>query len=611
LIPAFRDWHTDECGDDIIAEREFFLPKEFLNADHHFNGEFDEYGQFKGTISIYGENTENYVIPWTGGKGIPTKCGIFKFQMANVMGNFRESTLPEEEWVALKNKMELIGGLYIYRDGIRILPYGDTDFDWLDIEFKRTKHAGYYHFSHRRIFGVVEVTGKNNSGLQEKAGREGFRENDAYRQFKSILKNFLGRVVADFIREEGARSDRYLERRNELSKLRKALDARAESVSGKRNLLVKELECFFARHDAKQPRSEVADIEKRINMELADISNIADSSLAAGKVLDIERKFRSELESLRSAYQITKPRIGLTKRLVKEWEDYQNAWDELDRTIFIPARNFLENTIGIRAKEAKLELDRRLRIEIALNELKEDTSKTVKKERKNTTEAVEKVQSEIKKAASDSIRHVEDILSHVDAEFHRWGNIHEIPDEKLVAKRADLENKIISVRDQEAEFLRYLREQLESINFLHEGTGRLDELEALEQRTVQLEEQSDADLQLSQLGMAIEIINHEFDANIRTIRTNLRRLKAWADVNPDLDNLYKNVRTSFDHLDSYLTLFTPLQRRLQRTETEISGKEIALFLKDLFNERFKRHEINLVVTDAFSKKKIIGYPSSY
>ena len=122
---------------------------------------------------------------------------------------------------------------------------------------------------------------------------------------------------------------------------------------------------------------------------------------------------------------------------------------------------------------------------------------------------------------------------------------------------------------------------------------------------------ADEDLQLSQLGMAVEIINHEFEANILTIRKNLRKLKAWSDVNPELESLYKNVRTSFDHLDSYLTLFTPLHRRLQRTATEISGKEIALFLKDLFSERFDRHGIKLIATDAFSRKKTTGYPSSY
>jgi signal transduction histidine kinase len=199
----------------------------------------------------------------------------------------------------------------------------------------------------------------------------------------------------------------------------------------------------------------------------------------------------------------------------------------------------------------------------------------------------------------------------VEGEFNRWGDVSDLPDDELVARRVALENRIVAVRDQEAEFLRYLREQLESVNVSRDDTGRLDELEALEQRAVQLEEQAEADLQLTQLGMAVEVINHEFDANIRTIRENLRRLRAWADVNPEMEGLYQNVRSSFEHLDSYLTLFTPLHRRLQRTETEITGKAIALFIRGLFGERFQRHGISLEVTDSFSRRTVIGYPSSY
>ena len=49
--------------------------------------------------------------------------------------------------MTLAHKTEQLGGLYIYRNGIRVLPYGDTDYDWLDIEFRRTKSAYYYYFS--------------------------------------------------------------------------------------------------------------------------------------------------------------------------------------------------------------------------------------------------------------------------------------------------------------------------------------------------------------------------------------------------------------------------------------------------------------------------------
>lgn len=156
-----------------------------------------------GTISIYGEEFNNHVVPWMKSQGQTTKCGSFKIAFADVQGNLRDTTIPMEEWSLLTTKMDRQGGLYVFNNGIRILPYGDTDYDWVGMEYRRTKHASYYHFSHRRIFGAIEITSENNSSLKEKAGREGFMENEAYRQLKDILENFFIQLAADFFREGG------------------------------------------------------------------------------------------------------------------------------------------------------------------------------------------------------------------------------------------------------------------------------------------------------------------------------------------------------------------------------------------------------------------------
>ena len=139
----------------------------------------------------------------------------------------------------------------------------------------------------------------------------------------------------------------------------------------------------------------------------------------------------------------------------------------------------------------------------------------------------------------------------------------------------------------------------------------VDELAAVEQSNIALKEQAAADLQLAQLGMAIEIISHEFGAAIKSVRSGLRSLKAWADVNSELMSLYQSIRGSFDHLDGYLTLFTPLQRRLYRTAVDIRGWEIHKFLKNLFGQRLARHNVELVRTDAFAVATVRGYPSSF
>ena len=187
---AFRDHRTEDIVDDLIAYSEFFTPEEFENADHQIRGRFDEYGQFQGNVSIYGESVDNHVIAWKNAGGSPTACGPFTVHFAAVEGEGRHSTLPPEEHALMTRKMGKIGGLYIYRDGVRILPYGNTDYDWLDIEFHRTKSASYYYFSHRKIFGVVEINSANNSSLSEKAGREGFRGKQGLSTIQEYFEKF-------------------------------------------------------------------------------------------------------------------------------------------------------------------------------------------------------------------------------------------------------------------------------------------------------------------------------------------------------------------------------------------------------------------------------------
>jgi len=91
----------------------------------------------------------------------------------------------------------------------------------------------------------------------------------------------------------------------------------------------------------------------------------------------------------------------------------------------------------------------------------------------------------------------------------------------------------------------------------------------------------------------------------------LRDLKAWADVNENLEGLYRNIKISFEHLDGYLNLFTPLNRRLYRSREDIPALEIKTFLIDLFKPRLERHNIQFKHTKGFASRKLYGFRSSF
>ena len=606
---AFRDHKTDELADDLIEEEEFFTLDEFQNTDHRMRGRFDEFGQFRGEISIYGDTTTDHVIPWSGGRGARTLCGPFSIDFAAFEGESRHSTIPHDEHARLANKAEQLGGLYIYRNGIRVLPYGDTDYDWLDIEFRRTKSAYYYYFSHRKMFGAVEIDADRNRNLLEKAGREGFQENRAYRQFRSILRNFFLQMAADFFRTDGLHSETFDLRKSELSREDKARKRRERQVLERKREFEASLNTFFDRLKNEKPQKEALELTERVETALRSACSMADSQLAARKIIELERQVQADLRDLESRYRISRPRIGLSKATLRDWAVYNTEVASLQENVFSPARDIIDELVGEEARKAALSLDRRVRTEAALDGLGREARKNTRESGQAVRSEADTVASKAREVAGQSLKAVESELREVLSEFQRT-DLAEMPDERFVETRNALETRVLKVTEEQVDLLRSLLEQLQAIDVTGKSST-LEQLMAIEQRNLLLEEEAEADAQLAQLGMAIEIISHEFSGTIRSVRNGLRRLKAWADVNEGLGELYESIRTSFDHLDGYLTLFTPLQRRLYRKAVEIRGHEIRGFLEELFRARMARHDVSLTATRSFLDAKIIGFPSSF
>ena len=606
---AFRDHKSDEVEEDLIAAEEFFTPEEFENADHRVRGRFDEYGQFQGEISIYGEAVAGHIIPWGGGHGARTNCGAFSIDFAAFEGESRHSTIPYEEYGVLASKAEQLGGLYIYRNGIRILPYGDTDYDWLDIEFRRTKSAYYYYFSHRKMFGAVEIDADGNQGLREKAGREGFQENKAYRQFKSILQNFFLQLAADFFRTEGVHGEVFDLRKKELSKEEQARRKRERQVAQRRRKFEGELNLFFEDLAAQKAQEDAFALTEDFAQRLQSVQSVSDGAEAAAEILQLERRAYADVRRLEDRYKISRPRIGLSKATLRDWGVYNTEFASLQENVFRPARELMEDLIGEEADKARVEIDRRVRTEAAL----EDLGKEARKATGDTGKAVrtegDKVASNARDVTRRSLKTVESELRDVLSEFQRI-DVSGLADDVFVETRDAFETRIQKVTDEQVELLESVLEQLRSVDASGESSTA-DQLMAIEQRNLLLEEEAEADAHLAQLGMAIEIINHEFSGTIRSVREGLRKLKAWADVNSGLGELYESIKTSFDHLDGYLTLFTPLQRRLYRKAVEIRGSDIREFLEDLFRARFERHNVRFLATPRFRKATIFGFPSSF
>lgn len=95
---------------------------------------------------------------------------------------------------AFKNYLDENGGISVFRDGMRILDYGEPDNDWLGLDLKRV-NAPTKTLSNNIILGAVYLNRDKSVDLKEKANREGFIEDEAYQCFKDAIEFSLGQFT--------------------------------------------------------------------------------------------------------------------------------------------------------------------------------------------------------------------------------------------------------------------------------------------------------------------------------------------------------------------------------------------------------------------------------
>ncbi len=77
-------------------------------------------------------------------------------------------------------------GIKIYRDGFRILPFGDPDNDWLELNAKRAG-SPEFRITTNSAIGIVYITRDDNPGLQDVLNRENMYDTPEF----TALKDFV------------------------------------------------------------------------------------------------------------------------------------------------------------------------------------------------------------------------------------------------------------------------------------------------------------------------------------------------------------------------------------------------------------------------------------
>ncbi|WP_348789881.1 ATP-binding protein [Leifsonia sp. NPDC080035] len=98
-----------------------------------------------------------------------------------------------KELKGFRETLDDVAGVSIYRDGFRVLPFGESGDDWLGLDLRRVQ-SPTLRLSNNQIVGQIFIGADTNQGLQDQSNREGFLAGTAYSDLQSLVRAALNEL---------------------------------------------------------------------------------------------------------------------------------------------------------------------------------------------------------------------------------------------------------------------------------------------------------------------------------------------------------------------------------------------------------------------------------
>ena len=100
--------------------------------------------------------------------------------------------LPSLVFSRVRDALREEGGIRLYRNGFRVVPYGEPGNDWLRLDqIYAQRGVTLSPVANRNFFGVVEVTDPEGIQFEEHTSREGLIETEAFRELTGLATSVL------------------------------------------------------------------------------------------------------------------------------------------------------------------------------------------------------------------------------------------------------------------------------------------------------------------------------------------------------------------------------------------------------------------------------------
>lgn len=565
--------HVDKRYDyDLLTSKgNFFTKEDYDSADVVIDGEFDGIGSFAGKIRIY-DQTIDYFYTNPRKKDKRSFYGKVPIKLGYSQGEEKSSLLDENSFKKIGDKVLAYGGLYVYRDNFRVLPYGRPNADFLGFEERRSKRAGTAYFSYRRMYGFLDISRGENPNLKDKSSREGLINNAQYRAFVSDAIDFFMELAKDYF-QTTPKETLFRDKQKEIQERYESLKADREREKQDKIAFTKSLNTYPEK--LKTYQNEYLNLLNQLEGKLNQI-NIGYSEVEAilNRINELDAEYNKLLPKVPKRYKPTETQLDRLDKYSVQLEEFNNKVINLKQPLFEKAQEKLE------IRDLKINFTKRF---LTYNS---ELEKNINGYRDILSNAINALTSEYNKRAKRILEEFNidksDMINRIDTK------------EKIFIYTPQIEARFNQLLEEANKTLFPLVNHIKTLNFdldeeLIQGAYK-DEYENIKFQWEQVRE-------TAQLGIAVEIIDHEFNQLYAKINHSLNVLNAENRlIDPEEFNyLTQNLK----QLENKYELLSPLYRISGAMPKDISGKQIYDYMTKFFENSIRNYSIDFIATDNF------------
>lgn len=175
--------------------------------DYRISGYVDNEGKGKLTYStqkIDNASDEEFSVDYSG--FFEGSCGTIKFDIRvydrdkDDIDQIIRRGLKDKDGnylgnLATRQILNQNNGVGVYRNGFRIRPLGDAQYDWLRLNQQRIQNPSR-KIGGNQVIGFVHIESEEKSGLIEKSARDGLKENPSYERLIDVTSRVISELEA-------------------------------------------------------------------------------------------------------------------------------------------------------------------------------------------------------------------------------------------------------------------------------------------------------------------------------------------------------------------------------------------------------------------------------